>query len=98
LVFTALAIPVKKGVIMIKKVKRLAAATSIAAVAAVTAVTGATAGVASARVLGSSGIEPGLSPVRRPAPAQTCPAVVLKQYWHRAKVPRTQDDQATARP
>ena len=48
---------------MIKKVKRLAAAASIAAVAAVTAVTGATAGVASARVLGSSGIESGLSPV-----------------------------------
>jgi hypothetical protein len=48
---------------MIKKVKRLAAAASIAAVAAVVAFTGATAGVASARVLGSSGIEPGLSPV-----------------------------------
>lgn len=48
---------------MINKVKRLAAAASITAVAAVIAVTGATAGVATARVLGSSGIEPGLSPV-----------------------------------
>ena len=48
---------------MIKKVQRLAAAAGVAAAAAVVAVAGTGAGVASARVLGSSGIEPGLSPV-----------------------------------
>ena len=47
---------------MIKKVQRLAAA-GVAAAAAVVAVAGTGAGVASARVLGSSGIQPGLSPV-----------------------------------
>jgi hypothetical protein len=48
---------------MLKKVKRLAAAAGVAAVVATISVTGATAGVASARVLGSSGIVSGLSPV-----------------------------------
>ncbi len=48
---------------MFKQVKRLAAAASVATVAAAIAVTGATAGAASARVLGTSGIQPGLSPV-----------------------------------
>lgn len=48
---------------MIKRTKRLAAAAGVAAAAAVVAVAGMGAGVASARVLGSSGIQPGLSPV-----------------------------------
>ena len=48
---------------MFRKIKRFAAAASVAAVAATIAVTGATAGVASARVLGTSGVQPGLSPV-----------------------------------
>ncbi len=48
---------------MFRKIKRFAAAASVAAVAATIAVTGATAGVASARVLGTSGVRPGLSPV-----------------------------------
>jgi hypothetical protein len=48
---------------MIRRAERLAAAASVAAVAAMIAVTGTTAGVASARVLGSSGVQSGLSPV-----------------------------------
>ena len=48
---------------MFKQVKRFAAVAGVAAVAAAVAVTGPAAGVASARVLGSSGIQPGLSPV-----------------------------------
>ena len=48
---------------MIKKVKRRAATASVAAVAAVVAVTGTTAGMASARVLGTSGIQPNQSPI-----------------------------------
>ena len=51
---------------MFKQVKRFAAVAGVAAVAAAVAVTGPAAGVASARVLGSSGIQPGLSPVKQP--------------------------------
>ncbi len=48
---------------MIRKIKRLATAAGVAAAAASIIITGTTAGVASARVLGSSGIQSGLSPV-----------------------------------
>ena len=48
---------------MFKQVKRLAVAASVATVVAAIAVTSTTAGVASARVLGTSGIEANLSPV-----------------------------------